>query len=49
MMDIARLKIITPRAIKTTGKFHLCKLVILVAFSFFLYLAALCAFCQLAV
>jgi hypothetical protein len=49
MMDIARLKIITSRAIKTTGTFHLCKLVILVAFSFIQYLAALCSFCQLAV
>jgi hypothetical protein len=29
--------------------FHLCRLVILVAFSFIQYLAALCAFCQLAV
>jgi hypothetical protein len=45
--DVGRHLVVVHLAVVTRLAFHQCKLIILVAFSFFQYLAALCAFCQL--
>jgi hypothetical protein len=48
MVDTSVGGVVCHLAVVARLAFHLCRLVVLVAFSFIQYLAALCPFCQLA-